>query len=141
MSNVIRDCLCVAVGGAIGSLMRYAVGVAAGQLFGKSFPWGTLIVNVAGCFVMGIVVKLLLDLEAHSPDAITPAIRSQLAIWHKAVAVGFLGGLTTFSTFGADTLRQLTGGQVTTSIANVVANVALSLLAVWIGMAIMQAVD
>jgi fluoride exporter len=141
MSLVIRDCVCVAIGGAIGSLARYGVGLASGAILGKWFPWGTLIVNVVGCLLMGIVVQKLLDLEAHSPDAITPAIRSHLAIWHRGVAIGFLGGLTTFSSFGADTIRELSSGQIRIAVANVVANVTLSLVAVWLGMSLMQAVD
>jgi fluoride exporter len=138
MSHTIRDCLLVAFGGAIGSLARYGTGLAAARVFGKGFPWGTLVVNVAGCFAMGIVLGIIADLEAHSSDA---AIRSQLAFWHRAVAIGFLGGLTTFSSFGGDTMRQLFGGQSSAALANVAANVVLSLVAVWCGMAIMRAVD
>jgi len=141
MAHLIRDCLCVALGGAIGSLARYAIGIGAGLCLGKSFPWGTLIANVVGCFLMGIVVKVLLDLEAHSPEAITSGLRNQFALWHRGVAIGFLGGLTTFSTFGADTLRELTSGQIKIALANILANVTCSLIAVWCGMALMQAVD
>jgi fluoride exporter len=141
MGNEIRHSLLVGVGGMLGALTRYGVGLAAGRLIGKGFPWGTLIVNVVGCFAMGMVVQVLLDLEAHSAEAITPPIRSQLAFWHKGVAIGFLGGLTTFSSFGADTLRELSGGEVRVAVVNVIANVALSLAAVWCGMAMMQAMD
>jgi CrcB protein len=141
MSHGIRDCLLVALGGTLGALARYGVGLFAGSLFGKGFPWGTLLVNVAGCFAMGMVAEVLLDLESHSPDAITPSIRNQFALWHKGIAIGFLGGLTTFSTFGADTLRELSAGQIRVALANVAANVVLSLVAVWCGMALMQAVD
>jgi fluoride exporter len=137
----VRDILFVAIGGSLGALARYAVGIGAGHLLGKSFPWGTLIVNVAGCFVMGIVVEVLSDLESHEAEFLTPAIRLQLDLWHKAVAIGFLGGLTTFSTFGADTLRELTGGRPGAAIANVAASVLCSLAAVWCGMALMQAMD
>ena len=128
----------MAFGGALGSLARYGTGMAAARLLGKGFPWGTLFVNVAGCFGMGIVLGVIADLEAHSPDG---AIRGQLAFWHKAVAIGFLGGLTTFSSFGGDTMRQLFGGQSGIAWANIAANVVLSLVAVWCGMAVMQAVD
>ena len=138
-----RNILLVAVGGSAGALARYGVGVAAARLLGKGFPWGTLLVNVAGCFVMGIVMEVLLDLEAHTPEAITPAIKLQMALWRQGVAIGFLGALTTFSTFGADTIRELDlkGGQPLIALANIGTNVVLSLAAVWLGMALMRAVD
>ena len=136
-----REILFVAIGGALGALARYGVGIVAGQAFGKGFPWGTLIVNIAGCFAMGIVLEIMADLEARPPEALTAGIRGQLDFWHKAVAIGFLGGLTTFSTFGGDTLRELQGGRIGLALANVAASVVLSLVAVWCGTALVAAVD
>lgn len=136
-----RDILFVAIGGSVGALARYGVGVAAARWLGKGFPWGTLAVNVAGCFVMGMVMEVLLDLEAHTPEAITPGIRLQAALWRQGVAIGFLGALTTFSSFGADTIREFEGGKPLVGLANVAANVVLSLAAVWLGMGVMRAVD
>ena len=136
-----RDILFVAIGGSLGALARYGVGLAASQWIGKGFPWGTLLVNVAGCFVMGIVMRLMFDLESHTKEALTPAIHLQFAIWHKAIAVGFLGGLTTFSSFSGDTLREFQAGQPLVALANVAANVVFCLAAVWCGFALMQALD
>jgi fluoride exporter len=135
------EVLLVTVGGALGALARYGVGLAAGRLLGKGFPWGKLIVNVTGCFVMGIVLEIIADLESHSPEALTRSIRGQLEFWHKAVAIGLLGGLTTFSSFGGDTLRELQGGQYGVALANVAANVVLSLAAVWCGLAVASTLD
>ena len=140
MTQIIRDCLLVMLGGAIGSLARYGTGVASIKAFGKGFPWGTLIVNVCGCFAMGIVIEIILKLEAGPPEALTPAIRTQLGIWQKGIAVGLLGGFTTFSSFGGDTITELQAGQFRLALANVAANVVLSLIAVWCGMSLVQAV-
>jgi CrcB protein len=134
-----RELMLVAFGGSLGALVRYGTGLAAGHLFGKGFPWGTLAVNVAGCFAMGLVMEWILDLESNA--VATAALRGQIAIWKQGVAIGFLGGLTTFSSFGADTMRQLEGGHFGLGLANIGANVLLSLAAVWAGMAIMQAMD
>src|SRR4029450_4786460 len=84
-------------GVSLGALSRYAAGLAAARLFGTGFPWGTLLVNVAGSFAMGLVMSVILDLESHTAESITPVIKDQLAFWHRGVAIGFLGGLTTFS--------------------------------------------
>ncbi len=134
-----REILFVAVGGALGALTRYGTGLLAGRTLGTSFPWGTLIVNGAGCFIMGVVLHILADLEIRA--ALAAPIRLQLAFWHKAVAVGFLGALTTFSTFGADTIRELQGGNAQLAVVNVLANVALSLTAVWLGLMMATAFD
>jgi CrcB protein len=125
----------------LGALARYGIGIAAGRFIGKGFPWGTLIVNVAGCFAMGMVVAVLVGSESRQPDTLTPAIHTRIALLHKGIAIGFLGGLTTFSSFGADTLRHLSAGQGRVAMVNEVANVTLSLVAVWGGMAMMQALD
>ena len=132
-----RDFVLVAIGGSLGALARYGAGLAAAKLLGKGFPWGTLLVNVAGCFVMGIVMEALLDLESHL--VITPAIRLRESLLRSGLAIGFLGALTTFSTFGADTIREIQGGAPLVAITNVVANLVLPLVAVWCGVAMMQA--
>lgn len=134
-----REMMLVAVGGSLGALARYGVGLAAAGLLGRGFPWGTLAVNVAGCFVMGLVMERLLDLESQA--VATAALKSQLAFWRQGVAIGFLGGLTTFSSFGADTLRELQSGHTAVGLANIAANVLLSLAAVWAGVLLMQALD
>jgi len=82
--------LLVALGGAIGSALRYLVNLAAGWLFGVNFPWGTVAVNIAGSLAMGLVVAL-----AASKFPLTNELR-------VFAATGILGGFTTFSAFSLD---------------------------------------
>jgi CrcB protein len=144
-----QNVLMVAIGGAIGASSRYLVALAAGRFLGVAFPWGTLIVNLVGCFVMGLVGQWLLGIEAEtaiaqgSSPGISPAagsLASATAVRHL-VAIGFLGGLTTFSAFGWDTLRELESGRTAIALANIAANVLLSLLAVWCGATLVKALS
>ena len=83
--------LWVALGGAIGSAARYGVNVWSGRMFGTEFPWHTLIVNVLGCFIMGVLTEMM-ALKLH--------------VGHEARAfliTGILGGFTTFSAFSLET--------------------------------------
>jgi len=82
--------LLAAAGGALGSSARYLVNVIAGKLFGLGFPWGTLIVNVAGCFIMGLIIGLG-ALKWPMPNE-----------WRVFLTTGILGGFTTFSAFSLD---------------------------------------
>jgi CrcB protein len=139
--NLVRDIFFVAFGGMLGALARYGVGLLSAHWWGKGFPWGTLLVNVGGCFAMGMVLQVMAGLESRPPEVLTGGVRTQLAFWHKAVAIGFLGGLTTFSSFGGDTLRTLQAGQPLVALTNVAANVILSLAAVWCGITLMASLD
>jgi len=114
--------LYVALGGAVGSVSRYLLGTWT-QSLSKSidFPYGTLIVNLIGCFVIGLLSQL-----AESRGAFTPESRA-------FVFIGILGGFTTFSSFGNDTLNLLRDGNSFNALANVGANVIVGLLLVWLG--------
>ncbi len=114
--------IAVACGGALGAVCRYSVGLA---LVGTRFAYATLIVNVFGCFVLGMLVY----------DGMTG--NGRLAVLaHPAVTVGFLGALTTFSTFGFQTIRFVEQGELRLAVINVVSNVVLGLLAAAAGMAL-----
>jgi len=89
--------LWVCLAGAIGTGARYIVWLLAGRVLGTGFPWGTLIVNVAGCFLMSIVAY------AGAKAALSPDLRVTLA-------TGFLGGLTTYSAFNWDTIALVQSG-------------------------------
>lgn len=88
----------VFVAGGFGSLLRYLTGTAAGRAFGTEFPYGTLIVNVVGCFLIALVLRV-------GSTSLTPETRLILA-------VGVLGGFTTYSSFNYDTLRFATEGEL-----------------------------
>lgn len=126
---MIRDIAFVALGGALGSVARYSIAAFSVRLWGTSFPWGILIVNAVGCLVMGMVVKIIFGLEASGAD-----VRLQLMFWQRAVGIGFLGGLTTFSAFSADTALLLTNHRPGAALANVALNLILCLSAVGVGM-------
>lgn len=113
--------LAVALGGGIGSLFRHYAVLAAAMLFGSPFPFGTLFVNVAGSFAMGILVEL----AAHKWQA-GPDMRAFLM-------TGFLGGFTTFSAFSLDVMKMTGAGQGFQAFFYVVLSVVLSIAAVFGG--------
>jgi CrcB protein len=112
----------VAVGGALGSVSRYLLGTWT-QSASKSidFPYGTLTVNLIGCFVIGFLSQL-----AEARGAFTPETRA-------FIFIGILGGFTTFSSFGNDTINLLRDGELFNALLNVSANVIFGLALVWLG--------
>lgn len=116
-----REIIAIACGGALGALSRHAVSLGAKRLLGDSFPWGTLLVNVVGCLLLGAAAELALTRKDWSPAV------------YRGVTVGFLGALTTFSTFGHETFRRLEDGRMTLAVSNIVANLSIGLIAVWLG--------
>ncbi|HEX5210171.1 MAG TPA: fluoride efflux transporter CrcB [Pseudolabrys sp.] len=106
--------LAVAIGGAIGSVTRYLVGIASGRLFGLDFPWGTLIINVTGSFLIGVFVALFAT-KWDLPQAA-----------RIFLTVGICGGYTTFSTFSLDAWYLVERGQIFASGAYMIASVVLS---------------
>lgn len=134
-----QNLLLVAIGGALGATSRYGVGLLAARMLGVAFPWGTFVVNLIGCFVMGIVGQWIVGAETAAAVNETPG---PAATWARhLIAIGFLGGLTTFSAFGWDTFRELSAGRLTTAVANVAANVLLCLLAVWLGATLLKSLQ
>jgi len=116
------DVFLVGIGGFIGSALRYLVGGWAQQLSQSlNFPYGTLTVNLIGCFVIGFAGQL-----AEARGVFTNETR-------LLVFIGVLGGFTTFSSFGNDTLNLARSGQMFNALTNVFANVAFGLLLVWLG--------
>jgi CrcB protein len=117
--------LWIALGSAIGGAARYGCTDLAARWLGASFPWGTLIVNVSGSFLIGLLAGVM------SPDGrllATPDVRAFLMI-------GILGGYTTFSSFSLETLNLARDGEWVFASANVALSVGLCLAAVWLGYA------
>ena len=115
--------LWVALGGALGSVARYLVSGWAARAWGETFPWGTLVVNITGSFLIGLVAVVT------GPDGrlLWPAAARQF------VMVGVFGGFTTFSSFSLQTLALWREGELLFAAANVLASVVLCLFGVWLG--------
>ena len=114
--------LLVGLGGFTGSVIRYLLGVGIRDLSaGSAFPWATLVVNVVGALLIGALYGAV-----ENRSFFTPEVRGLLTI-------GLLGGFTTFSAFSYETLTLLRDGVVAQAFANVVLQMGLGLLAVWIG--------
>ena len=112
----------VALGGSVGSVTRYLVSVWAAGRLGTDFPFGTLIVNIVGCYIIGLFMILATE-KLLLPN-----------YWRLLVASGFLGGLTTFSSFSYETLMLVQEGAWTPALINLAANLATGLVATWAGM-------
>jgi fluoride exporter len=118
MTNI----LLIGIGGFIGSILRYLTSGYAQQISKTiDFPYGTLAVNLIGCFIIGFLSQLAEDRGVFTNQ-------SRLFVF-----TGFLGGFTTFSSFGNETLNLMRDSQVVNAFANVGANVILGLFAVWLG--------
>jgi fluoride exporter len=111
----------IALAGALGSLSRWGVGVWTADLFGKRFAYGTLAVNLLGCFLMGLLATLFLDGEF---------LPKPLRI---ALTTGFLGAFTTFSTFGYETVEFASRGEWKLAAINISANVILGIVLAGLG--------
>lgn len=111
----------VALGGALGSSARYGVNISAARLIGDEFPWATLIVNVVGCFAMGVITALL---QTKMPNDENTRL---------FLTTGVLGGFTTFSAFSLDFFNLLQRGQTPSAMGYLVASVVFSVIAVVVG--------
>lgn len=119
--------LLVAAGGAVGSVLRYLVGLWTLRSFGPAFPWGTLTVNITGSFLIGVLA-----------EAIGRKFGASVEM-RVFLITGILGGYTTFSAFSLDAMTLLERGEPVTALIYVASSVLLSALAVFAGLALMRA--
>jgi fluoride exporter len=117
--------LLVMVGGSLGALSRYGVSLLAVEIFGTRFSYGTLIVNLSGCFLIGLAFAL----GERGLSIMNPSIR-------LFFITGYLGALTTFSTFGLETVNALQEGSYLVSAANILTNNIIGLALVFLGLVV-----
>ena len=111
----------IALFGALGCLTRYFLSGWVYNIFGRTFPSGTFAVNIVGAFLIGLIMEFSMR-----STLISPSLRIGLTI-------GFLGGLTTFSTFSYETFRLLEDGELLIAMTNVLVSVVICLLFTWLG--------
>ena len=112
----------IAIGGALGALARFGLGAAITERTGARFPWGTFVVNISGAFMIGLLFVLLTD-------------RFEVVDWLRAaVAIGFLGAYTTFSTLALDTVLLAEGKEMPLALLNIFGSLAAGVFAVVAGM-------
>jgi CrcB protein len=116
----------VAIGGAAGSLGRYWAGLAIARLLGESFPWGTLVINLVGSFVIGAAAALTASGGRYAGDSTLRLL----------VMTGLCGGFTTFSSFSLQTMALLRAGDMMAAGLNIMGSVGLCLLATAAGLAL-----
>ena len=112
----------VMVGGSLGAASRYGVGLLTARLWGTGFPWGTMVVNLAGCFIIGLLFAL-----ADRSRLLTPDVRLLLI-------TGYLGALTTFSSFSLETVNAGRSGLTLHALANILINNAGGLALTYLGL-------
>jgi CrcB protein len=124
MRDVVTRVLWISLGGILGANARYWFGGWIQQRWGAAFPWGTLVVNASGSFLLGLLMALVTE---RFVTPYTPVLR-------LALGIGFLGAYTTFSTFAYETLVQLETASWSVAVLNLLGSVAGGLLAAWLGL-------
>lgn len=123
-----RDVLAVALGGAIGSSLRYGAGTYLAPRLPGDFPWHTFAVNISGAFLLGLLTGLVTDRELVSQG------------WKLFLGVGVLGGYTTFSTLALETVELTRGGALVPALANSLGSIVLGILAAAAGLVLARAI-
>jgi CrcB protein len=118
----------IALAGLTGTLLRYWLSGLVARQYGETFPWGTMAVNLAGCFLAGVVFNL-----SEERFLVNPTLRT-------VILIGLLGGFTTFSSYGLQTFTLLRDGEFALATVNVVTSNLLGLFMVWVGYVLVKAI-
>lgn len=118
------ELLSIAAGGALGAVSRFCLGNLISRIIGSALPYGTFVINIVGCFFMGLIMTMIIE-------------RGMLATaWRLFLCVGFLGGFTTFSSFGYETLMLLQEEKIVAALAYVGGSIILGLMSAALGVAV-----
>lgn len=118
----------IAIGGAIGAIARYQIAAVIQARIPVGFPYGTFVVNVTGCLIMGFVTALLTERLVVHPN------------WRFLIPIGFVGAYTTFSTFELETFRAVSEGAWPVAAANIIGSCLAGYVALWAGFVIARTV-
>jgi len=123
---MMEQLLIVFLGGGVGACSRYLIAQFANAKWGADFPIGTFIANVIGCFIIGFFMAAITEKYIINPH------------WRLFVVVGFVGGLTTFSSFSYESIQLLQNGGLNIAMANILANMVIGFTATWLGMMLVR---
>lgn len=118
---MIRQLLAVAIGGAVGAVLRWLMAASVQRLSGGSFPWGTFAVNAVGSLMLGFLFVWLIERSSAGE------------LLRLAITVGLLGAFTTFSTYSLESIRLIQSGAIGMAMANIIGQVVVCLLLTWLG--------
>lgn len=118
------ELLSIAAGGALGAVSRFCLGNLISRIIGSALPYGTFVINIVGCFFMGLIMTMIIERGMLS------------AAWRLLLCVGFLGGFTTFSSFGYETLMLLQEENIVAALAYVGGSIILGLMSAALGVAV-----
>src|SRR5689334_17624097 len=118
---MMQHTLFIALAGLVGTLLRYWLSGLVARQYGETFPWGTMVVNLVGCFLAGAVFYI-----TEERFLVSPTLRT-------VILIGFVGGFTTFSSYGLQTFTLLRDGEFALAALNIAASNVFGLLMVWTG--------